>query len=98
MRVDEEADLGREATSRGSETLSHSPVGLNQWPLTGLYSLWHPLPLSSIAAQSTAGKRMIGTSHGAIDHLQSVWQGPALVQGVHDLTAGSRRSPLCSDQ
>lgn len=36
---------------------------------------------------------MMGPDHGAIDHLQSVWHGPALIQGVHDLLPEPRQRP-----
>lgn len=28
---------------------------------------------------------MMGANHGAVDHLQRVWNGTALVQSIHDL-------------
>jgi hypothetical protein len=36
---------------------------------------------------------MMGPDHGAVDHLQGVWHGPALVQGLHDLLPETRQRP-----
>ncbi len=36
---------------------------------------------------------MVRADHGAVDHLQGAWHGPALVKGIHDVLPEAYQRP-----